>query len=447
MTTLYLFPDTNLFIQCLSLVELDWSLWPEYSEVHLIVGRPVQAEIDKQKNRGNDRVGRRARKTHGMFGEIITTEPGYRVIREADPVVKLFLDGARKPSEELSEVLDYGVPDDRLLGHMHAYANQHPEREVRLLTHDSGPMMTAKSLNLPFTPIPDSWLREPEESEAEKENRRLRDNIRRLEAGPEFEVTFVSGTGEAINEIRSTQRVPTPLTKADLDGLVGALKGRLPSSSSFVPLRFDTYRDWLEKCENTLANLHEELQRAAGGVPFAVKAANTGTSPARDALVTLTTNGDALLLPLRQLDEEAESIYTDLRQKKLTLPPIPKPVDVLSVSSLDFRPRDLLSNMPQPNYPREPNTFYYAPEFPHDPAHSFSLECKQWRHLAGDTYFEAEVLVGHGSEEVQGEVECTIHAENLSNPVRASIPLRVAVEQLSTLAVARSLVESVEQRP
>lgn len=447
MATLYVFPDTNLFIQCLSLVELDWSLWSEYSEVHLIVGRPVQREIDNQKNRGNDRVGRRARKTYGMFREVVATEPGYQVIREADPAVKLFLDGARRPSEELSDVLDYGEPDDQLLGHMHAYAKQHPERAVRLLTHDSGPMMTAKSLNLPFTPIPDSWLREPEESEAEKENRRLRDNIRRLEAGPEFEVAFVSGTGEAIDEIRATQPVPAPLSKANLEELIETLKGRLPSSSSFEALRFDAYRDWLKECEDNLANLHRELQREAGGFPFAVKAVNSGTSPARDALVTLTTNGDALLLPLRQLDEEDESIYTDLRQKKLTLPPIPKPVDVLSVSSLGFRPRDLLSTMPQPNYPREPNTFYYAPEFPHDPAHSFSLECKQWRHLAGATYFEAEVLVGHDSEDVQGEVECTIHAENLSNPVRASIPLRVAVEQLSTLAVARSLVENVEQRP
>ncbi len=444
MATLYIFPDTNLFIQCLSLEELDWSLWPEYSEVHLIVGRPVQREIDNQKNRGNDRVGRRARKTYGIFREVVTTEPSYQVIREADPVVKLFLDGARKPSEELSDVLDYGVPDDQLLGHIHAYTKEHPERAVRLLTHDSGPMMTAKSLDLPFTPIPDRWLREPEESEAEKENRRLRDNIRRLEAGPEFEVTFVSRCGEEIREIRASQAVQLPLGEAELGDLTEALKRRLPSSLSFDPFRYREYREWLQECQNTLANLHKEMQRATGGVPFAVRAANTGTSPARDVLVTLAANGDTRLLPLRHVEEEEESIYANLRRQKLTLPPIPKPADVLSIGGIGFEPRALLSDLSSVNYPREPNTFYYAPEFPDDPTQSFSLECKQWRHLAGDTYFEGEIFVGHGPEEVRGEVECVVHADNLSNPFRVAVPMRIAVQERDTMAAARSLVENVE---
>ena len=42
------FPDTNLFIQCRSLEELDWSEWADFEEVHLIVCRTVQREIDQQ---------------------------------------------------------------------------------------------------------------------------------------------------------------------------------------------------------------------------------------------------------------------------------------------------------------------------------------------------------------------------------------------------------------
>ena len=30
--TLYLFPDTNLFIQCRPLEQLDWSEWEEFEE-------------------------------------------------------------------------------------------------------------------------------------------------------------------------------------------------------------------------------------------------------------------------------------------------------------------------------------------------------------------------------------------------------------------------------
>ena len=31
-----IFPDTNVFVQCHPLDNLDWSTWKEYSEVHLV---------------------------------------------------------------------------------------------------------------------------------------------------------------------------------------------------------------------------------------------------------------------------------------------------------------------------------------------------------------------------------------------------------------------------
>jgi integrase len=60
MAILYLFPDTNLFIQCRPLEQLDWSYFGSFEELHLIVSRPVHKEIDYRKNKGNDRVGTRA---------------------------------------------------------------------------------------------------------------------------------------------------------------------------------------------------------------------------------------------------------------------------------------------------------------------------------------------------------------------------------------------------
>jgi len=71
---LYLFPDTNLFIQCRPLSELGWDRWGAFDEIHLIVSRPVQAEIDKHKNRGNDRVAKRARTASSLLREIIGHE-------------------------------------------------------------------------------------------------------------------------------------------------------------------------------------------------------------------------------------------------------------------------------------------------------------------------------------------------------------------------------------
>ena len=98
--TLFLFPDTNFFIQCYPPSQLDWSDWKEFTEVNLIVCRTVQREIDNQKNLRNDRVGRKARATSSIFGTIIDGVEEYMLVRESTPVVKLFLEGPGLPSPE-----------------------------------------------------------------------------------------------------------------------------------------------------------------------------------------------------------------------------------------------------------------------------------------------------------------------------------------------------------
>lgn len=49
------FPDTNLFVQCRALEQLDWTIFSAFDDVRLLVTRPVQAEIDAQKGSGSGR--------------------------------------------------------------------------------------------------------------------------------------------------------------------------------------------------------------------------------------------------------------------------------------------------------------------------------------------------------------------------------------------------------
>ena len=94
--TLFLFPDTNIFIECKPLADLDWSDWKEFPEIHLVVCRPVQREIDQQKNRGNDRVGQRARAANGLFRKIIQSGQDHELVKGSSPAVLLYLGGSRK---------------------------------------------------------------------------------------------------------------------------------------------------------------------------------------------------------------------------------------------------------------------------------------------------------------------------------------------------------------
>src|ERR1700730_3079901 len=87
----HLFPDTNAFVQCRPLDQVDWSAWAEFDEVRMIVTRPVQNEIDKHKNKGSDRLAKRARLASSLFREIIKSSDDTKVIRETGPTIKLYL--------------------------------------------------------------------------------------------------------------------------------------------------------------------------------------------------------------------------------------------------------------------------------------------------------------------------------------------------------------------
>ena len=130
-----------------------WSVWAEFDEVHLIVCRPVQREIDNQKGKGDDRIGRRARQAHSQFREIILSENGLKLIRETRPQVRLLVEPSYLPNPALADRLDYTKVDDEIVGCVHAHMELNPESDTRLLTHDSGPMASARMLSVPFVPF------------------------------------------------------------------------------------------------------------------------------------------------------------------------------------------------------------------------------------------------------------------------------------------------------
>ena len=130
MKILHLFPDTNVFVQCRALHELDWSA---YDEIRLIVCTPVQREIDRHKARGNDRLGRRSRKVHQMFREIIVAADAYRVVRESRPRVGLLFEPSCRPDLALAGDLDYTETDDCIVGCVHGYRARHPQWDNRVL--------------------------------------------------------------------------------------------------------------------------------------------------------------------------------------------------------------------------------------------------------------------------------------------------------------------------
>ena len=428
MKILHLVPDTNLFIQCRDLGELEWSVLGEFDEIHLIVCRPVQREIDHQKNRGNDRIGRQARKAHSMFREVIVGGGICKLIRETDPLVRLLIDPSCLPNPELGDRLDYGEADDRIVGCVDAYRKQHPDFDARLLTHDGGPMTSAQMLSVPFVPIPDSWLRPPEDNEAERENRRLRTKLAHFEnAEPRFAIAHVGDHGNEVDSFEFEWPVYEKLSDDMISDIIRSLTDQFPlvtdygshgsvgrqvkttgvnfnipeiytspSEHEIIEYTKTKYPAWIERCEYILRQLHASLEEKSDPICFSFSSKNEGSRPGKDALVTITAQGNFLIRPPQIEDDEKEDEAQGASDHDLSFPPPPKPPKGKLVKSSDLPDLNKLRKMydrmfpianivrhpPFPQIPlwepanlrRDPNAFDYKPNRSLEPSESFSLE-------------------------------------------------------------------------
>ncbi len=217
---IFLFLDTNVLLQCKALAEIDWRSCRDLAEfdeiqlIQLIVCLPVVEEIDKLKDRGNDRLGRRARKANGMIRNLVLSDSGQHIIRRSAPSVVLKEETSIQPTPDL---LDYATSDNRILGCVHAYCNTHPDCDVRFLTGDTGPMATAKNKAIPFLPVPASWLSEPQPSAAERRIAELEmDNKRLRRTEPQVDIRFLSSLGASIKRTEGECLVARSLTSREV---------------------------------------------------------------------------------------------------------------------------------------------------------------------------------------------------------------------------------------
>jgi hypothetical protein len=93
-----------------------------------------------------------------------------------------------------------------------------------------------------------------------------------------------------------------------------------------------------------------------------------------------------------------------------------------------------------PPGPRQPEEFYF--DWPHDvPVKKGTLTCELWRHRSDPEIFDFEVVfIGDGA--ARGVVECTVHAENLTQPARAIVKIARIVEPTSMADLANTLIEA-----
>jgi hypothetical protein len=482
-----------VLVQCRALEELPWKDLGPFSDIDLIVCRPIQAELDKHKNQGRDRLAKRARVASALIKKVITSGEDAGIIRPAKPCVRLFVQLHHRPSSDLASTLDYGERDDLLVGIVAEYRRLHPEADARILTHDGGPMAAAKMVTVPFLAVPDNWLLSPEPTSQEKRLDSLERKVEELQSRePQFQIVCQTEAGSSVEQIDDVVTKYLPLTGAEIHDLLGRIRSELPKSTvskepnssaemtsrlmggHFVPpsnesiAAYETqYSEWFKECEDRLKRWHKIGAPGIRGPRFRFAATNAGTRPATNALISIRAQGNFRIVvpPLRPRRRDKE----EANEGKLPLPPeAPKgrivhygdrfSAELLSRATDGFTPylgaSSALAEFARmspfldrasltTNERRDPNAFYWKPHRPEGEVDEVVLECEQWRHGQEPELFTGGLRIVKGDQEGRGALVCTIHAANLSAPATITTPVRLRVEHQSVRPMASAAIDDL----
>ena len=313
---------------------------------------------------------------------------------------------------------------------------------------------------------------------------------------PRFRIRLVDNLGCEIESMESEYHVFEPLTHSDILACTQLLKSKFPLETDYASrdpaekrgktvadrsfgLKYlytpasdeeiaryteKEYPRWIEECEEYLSRLHDLLQSKTEQPCFTFAVVNEGNRPGHDALINLIAEGDFRVCPPVQHEAEEED-EDDQIEIGLPVPPQP-PKDRWTSTSSSVRGLAAMSALANPrfrfrglslpglgpslslprvnsNNRRDPNAFYYKPNRSTTPDQSFSLECEQWRHGTEEEHFGGQLFFDLDKDKISGALACEVHAENLSSPMKRTIPVEISVKRLSAANRARFLVQEL----
>ncbi len=486
---LVVFPDTNLFLQCKPLQELDWSLIDHHGDVDILITRPVQAEIDEFKAKGNSRQASRARTISSLLGELLETDDDWVELRQR-PLVRVTVDLELDPDPAKAKELKYDTRDGQLVGMALNYHLSNPDALVALVTFDNGPLLSAKRVKLPFKKVPDAWMLPPEPDEGAKREAALKKQIELLQnSEPRFEISVEGATGP-IHEVRYDMY--GPLSLDETEELLLALFTEYPEAKEFGPAEafekvvstegFSTssysfekevftpatveqiekyrgaYAAWKSRCRDYLGLVHEQLNKRLTWPTITPLIENVGSRPAEDSLIELEAKGPFAITRLAKKSEDESASSEKSEVLRLPRPPlVPKGQTkrVRTGPNFDARPAtdssaDILVRQNQlsrtfdvpfrPPFAKDPNAFYWEASTEGYPVGALALRCQQWRHARPVERFPVGLMFRREPGTYSGSLEVSVHAANLSAPAKLVQPIRFVVSEVSPSAEVKKLI-------
>jgi hypothetical protein len=376
---IHLVADTNLFFEFKTLEELPWQELG-YDTVVIILTKPVLDEIDKHK-KASGRTRSRALEIFGRIREMLIIGRQEVDIRSSAPRVILRRIASALPDQDLKDQLDYGKPDERLIGIASTLSAGAVGYDAKLFTDDGGPAGIADDLGLPFLMISQDWRRPAPESPEGKRVRELEKDLS-LYRAQEPKIVIRCETAGTANKVRVARKVAQPLSDAQIEQFVDDLRRKHPQQADFTSPPTSTkrtvfgevetteysapsndeiadyvdtrYPQWIENCRNVLRSVHVDRDEVEPEVLLRWSILNEGTRPASQVRLEFEAKGPLeLMRPLAQDDDAgAEAPTKSSSPAAPRLPAAPKPPA--------FGQRVTRAQAPVPTVPTLPGSFDIA---------------------------------------------------------------------------------------
>lgn len=414
MEEVIVFTDTNGFIQLRDFKDIPWKeLFPKAKRVTITVARTVIEELDRHKVSTNGRRRDRARAALKLIDQASEAPNKTIELRQKPIQVRLSVPRRIRPDWSALPDLDQNAPDDQLV----AAALTYGEGAV-LLSHDSGPRISAREVGLIACAPPEEWLLPAELSDDQRRIGKLERALEQaLASKPKLQIQVLGreegGTlrlfhprldplsDNAVSRLtdkylKHNKRARISATQDSMLAIIGGYTSRDVATDN---RKFDDFESKVEHFYRTL-NYSLSKYRLLPKVPLRVE--NQGASSATDFHVAMGAEGDFGLVA----DEKDAAKLFHFPQK----PEVPATYDPLSITAYAPHFPDLEAPwLKKESHPTEIE-WITRPDVGDDVA---SYGCKDFR--PGRVHEDSVILWPTGGSRSEGTLSLAVGANSLAD--------------------------------
>jgi rRNA-processing protein FCF1 len=439
---IYIFVDTNFFMQHTQYDHLPWSeLFDDY--IHIIIPRKVISEIDKHKNSPNKRISKRANNFTSLLKELRNNE--ITVTRGAHTLTISIGERVNSYQPKL-DFLNLSEPDDCIVNEALCWEEHNPDKHYCILTADIHMTLICMDCNVPYVDIPDTWRLPEEKDDRDREiadlkkqmskspliDIKVKDSFITVDI-PEYKELSKNEIKELCNYIFSAfpeqAEFDTSHTrkKGSSQLTVVAYDGRgaqwIYPSENEIKIYKNKYRAWQSNIIDCIAKMHLTLKNHPTRFNFFLELENSGDASAENLELKIETHGGIQLIPP---GEKKDWQWGYKRGIIPLLPDVPqkrREVEVLQSENRSLSGAyELLRNGALPRE-KKVNEFYWK-KFPETPMNIWELSCAELRHKMGGYSRELTLLVSEEGYTKDLALKITVSAKNLSALILKTIPVR-----------------------